>query len=174
MRQMGKQVAEIFDARRIESVSRFVENHNFRVVQQRLRHAEPLFHTEGIRFELFLDAVLHAHHLYGFADTFFVDAAGTRVQPQIFIPGQVRIHIRVFHNAADAVHRGLEIPFDVMAHHLNGTAVRGEQAEDHFDSGGFAGAVGAEKTENLAGLYREADILHHHAFAEGFADVLEF
>src|SRR5690606_9296403 len=49
-----------------------------------------------------------------------------------------------------------------------------DQADDHVEAGGLAGAVGAEQSHHLAGLEGEAELAHHLALlvllAQTFGD----
>ena len=57
-----------------------------------------------------------------------------------------------------------------MAVDLDGAGIGRDQAGDHVEAGGLAGAVGAEQADHLAALERQADRTHHRALVEALAD----
>jgi len=50
-----------------------------------------------------------------------------------------------------------------FAFHPDFTAIGGNQADDHVEAGGFAGAVGPQQTDHLTAAHVEGHILHHGA-----------
>ena len=66
-----------------------------------------------------------------------------------------------------AVHRQAR---DVVAVHLDGAAVRRDQAGDHVEAGRLAGAVGTQQADHLAALERQADGAHDGALVEALGD----
>ena len=73
-------------------------------------------------------------------------------------------------HAGALVHR---LAGDVLAVEPDLAAVRGDQAGDHVEAGGLAGAVGAEQAGDLAALDVQGDVAHHLTLAEGAGDVLD-
>ena len=61
---------------------------------------------------------------------------------------------------------------DVVAVELDAAAVGVDQAGDHVEHRGLAGAVRAEQADRLAAPHVERDALHHHAAAEAFLDAV--
>ena len=49
----------------------------------------------------------------------------------------------------------------------------GDQAGDHVEDGGLAGAVGAEQADGLAGAHVQARVLHHGAAAIALLQALD-
>ena len=64
--------------------------------------------------------------------------------------GQLRIKITFIRDHADQVLGSLRIARAIDARDPDRSGVRPGQAGEHVDRGGFAGAVGAEKAEQLA------------------------
>ena len=60
-----------------------------------------------------------------------------------------------------AVHR---VAGDIGAFEENLAGVGPEQADDHAEGGGLAGAVGAEQADDFAAVEFEADLAHDGAF----------
>src|SRR6185312_6523047 len=59
---------------------------------------------------------------------------------------------------------------DVVAVELDAAAVRLDQAGDHVEHRGLAGAVRAEQADGFAAAQIDGDALHHRAAAEAFLD----
>lgn len=95
MRQMAQQIAHLLDTGGIQAVGGFVQDHDLRLVEQRLRDPQTLLHPQGIGFELFPDTHLHTHHLHRLVHLLRSHAAGTGLDHQIVISRQIRIHIGV-------------------------------------------------------------------------------
>jgi hypothetical protein len=53
-----------------------------------------------------------------------------------------------------------QVLLDIFAVEKNLSVGWFQQADEHFDGGAFAGAVGSEVTENLSRLKAEVDALH--------------
>ncbi len=61
---------------------------------------------------------------------------------------------------------------DVVAVELDAAAIGRDQAGDHVEHGGLAGAVGPEQADRLAAPHIEADALHHLAADEALLDAV--
>jgi len=61
---------------------------------------------------------------------------------------------------------------DVAAIEHDFAAIGAHQADDHVKAGGFAGAVGAEQTDDLTGIQTEAEVVNHLARAVALAQSL--
>ena len=57
-----------------------------------------------------------------------------------------------------------------MAIHFDAAGIGRDQARDHVEAGGLAGAVGTQQADNLAALDRQADGSHHRTLFVAFAD----
>ena len=77
----------------------------------------------------------------------------------------------LFGEVADAVE---EFAAKRLAEELDGAGVRDGDADHHADTGGLAGAVGAEEAEHTAGLNGEAEVCDGDLGVVGFADMLQF
>jgi len=88
------------------------------------------------------------------------------VESKEFGGGQPVVEAKIFGEEAD-----LATDFDVgvrMAEDLCLAAGGLDEAEKHFDGGAFAGAVGAEKTKNLAATYLKRKAANRDLGAELF------
>ncbi len=63
---------------------------------------------------------------------------------------------------------------DIKPAHRHGTAGGRNESGDHPHGGGFARAVGAEKTQDFAPLHRERNPIHRRFVSELFRQVLNF
>jgi hypothetical protein len=61
-------------------------------------------------------------------------------------------------------HRGDDVAVD-----LDASGVRGHQADDHVETGGLAGAVGAEQADDFAADHGQGYVLHHGPAVVGLA-----
>ncbi len=79
---------------------------------------------------------------------------------------------RLLGQIADAHARALVhgLGGDVLAIQADAAIVRRDQAGDHVETGGLAGAVRPEQAHDLAAMQGEADALHHRPAAERLAD----
>ncbi len=90
-----------------------------------------------------------------------VDAVNLLVQAERLLRGQVPPELVLLpHHQGEAAAIGVFAPPGHIAHHP-GRAARGiDHAREQFERGGFAGAVGPEKGDELAGLDRQVDAAH--------------
>ena len=58
--------------------------------------------------------------------------------------------------------------------HQNAPGIRADQADDHVERRGLAGAVRAQQAHHFALLHEDRDIVHHTAAAIGFGDLPGF
>ena len=77
----------------------------------------------------------------------------------------------LFRQVADAV-EGCAL--ERLAEEGDGAGIGAGDADHHADGGGFAGAVGAEEAEHLAGFDRKGQALDGDLFVVQLADVVEF
>ena len=72
--------------------------------------------------------------------------------------------------ARAAIHRQLR---DVVTVELDRAVIGRDEAGDHVEAGGLAGAVGAQQAHHLAAPKRQAHRAHDGALAEAFADAMD-
>src|SRR3546814_12388889 len=61
---------------------------------------------------------------------------------------------------------------DVAAIKDNFAAIGTHQTDDHVETGGFAGTIGAEQSDDLAGIQAEAEVVYHLPRAVALAQSL--
>ena len=80
----------------------------------------------------------------------------------------------VFREVAEEAFGGDRIGGDVKAAHGNLAGAGGNEAGDHAHGGGFAGAVGAEKSEHFPPLDGKGNIIDGQFGAERLAQIFNF
>jgi hypothetical protein len=59
----------------------------------------------------------------------------------------------------------------VLVIEFDGAGIGADQADDHVEGRGLASAIGAQQTDDLAGLHLQRQILHHAAIAVALAQM---
>ena len=94
------------------------------------------------------------------------NAVDRGINPQRIEGGQVPDQLlAVAHHQGDLAQEAGLTPKGLVACHLQLAAAGVDQTGEHFQSGGLAGAVGAQKANNLPRLDREADSIHRQHIA---------
>ena len=83
------------------------------------------------------------------------------------------VDVGFFGDVADGGTKSGQVGKDVAAMEEDAAAAGLEQAGEDLDRGGFAGAVGAEIADDLAGMDGEGDVFDGGQAAVAFGDVLE-
>ena len=148
----------------VETGKRLIENEKFRVVEKRRRDEDALAHALGVRGDgrVFPRLeVQETEQAFGFLlKDRFVETTQAADELEVFKTGEVRVEVRFFRDVAEDAAKGDHIVVNVAAVKENAAVIGTQQAGNDFDCSGFAGAVGAEETDDLAGRDLEADILH--------------
>lgn len=162
-----------FEGRGGDSVDAFeglVEEKDFRAVNDGGGHGELFLHAVGIIGNQGFGTVGQLHEFEQFLSAL---RGSGRIEPvhaadkiQIFRSGEAAEEGKAFGDDADA---GLD--FDAVRcefeiEDADAAGGRGEQAGEHLDHRGFAGAVGSEEAEELAGLDGKVDGVNGDEFAE--------
>ena len=85
---------------------------------------------------------------------------------QVLPHRQVVVERELLRHVADFSFYALAAVGEIQAAHRRGTRGGQQQAAEHPDGGGLAGAVGPEKTEDLPPLNAERDVVHCGKIAE--------
>src|SRR5947208_2339626 len=148
--QFHEQFADFLDALWVQPIGWFVEHEQPRLPQQRAGQPEPLPHAQRVRLHRTPVDPRQPDPLKGFLDATASRPPGTtragRVeQREVAPPGQVRISRRPLHQRAD-VRKYLGDPLrHRTAQHLDLTAGRVDQPEQHPDQRRLARAVRTEE-----------------------------
>ena len=98
-------------------------------------------------------------------------AVDARIEGEVLEDGEVLVEAEALGHVADALLDALGLPHDVAAR--DGPAAAGgiEDAAEHPDEGGLAGAVRAEDAEDLPAADVERDVAHGDELAEAARQV---
>jgi len=92
---------------------------------------------------------------------------------QVFEGRKVFVERDLLGHDAQQAARGGAFPHHVVAHDADMAGGGREETGDAADSGGFAGAVGSQETEDLAGLRGERDVVDGGDLAVSFAELVD-
>src|SRR5690348_10901133 len=95
----------------------------------------------------------------------------------MFASAEVRVEVRLFWHIADAAPKGFAgfgIVVDALAIQRDFAGGRLKQANDHFDRGALAGAVGTEIAERFAAMNLEAHMVDDRDTGVTFGQVANF
>src|SRR5262245_19660577 len=101
------------------------------------------------------------------------DPVETRDEFQILAHREVLIEAEALGHVADMALDLVRLAADVVAEAGAAALVWREQAAQHPDGGGLAGAVGAEKAVDLPALHPHRQVAHDLAAAEGFGQAFD-
>ena len=96
-----------------------------------------------------------------------VEAIHAADEGEVFAGGELAEEGHAFGNDADVAFDFDGVGEEVLAENLDGARGGCEEAGEHLDGGGFAGAVGTEKAEELAGLDGKIDVVDCGESVEG-------
>src|ERR1700722_505919 len=150
--ELLNQVADLASAQRIETGHRFVEKDEFRIVKNRLRDSYALQHAFGKLPQLQALDILKADApqcaLYAALAPMCRNSRELAVIVQKFVRSQVIVEIWLLGKKSDLRLDGRIGP--VVPQDAGRTRSREDQPHEHFQRGGFAGAVGTEKAEDFS------------------------
>jgi hypothetical protein len=110
---------------------------------------------------------------FGFQDA-ARKAAEASGELEILAPTEVRIEVGFLGHIAQAALKAFQIAADILAVEEHASAGGFQQSGKHLDGGAFAGTVGAEIAEDLAGTDGEADAIHGGGTDEGLGEIEGF
>src|SRR5579863_206900 len=176
-REAADELANFVNLPRVEADGRLVEHEYGRIMNQGLGEPDALAIALG---ELPADAMSHLgeaadvdHVSGGVLDLGAADAAQLGDEFQIALDAHIGIERRVFRQVADQAAGFERIGEDVEAVDEHGAGSRRHKAGDDAHRGGFAGAVGSEKAQNLAAFGAKGDPFDGEEIAVGLAQVLD-
>ena len=147
-------------------------------VQQGHADVDAPLHAAGIFLDIFLGPIGQADDLQHLVDALAQGRAAQAVhlapEGQVFTRRHIFIQGDLLRDHAQAGFDTQRVGPDGMTHDQGVAFIRAQQAGEHRDGGGLAGAVGAKQAEDLAFFHAEIDALNSLAFAKGFVQVLYF
>ena len=175
--EAADEVAGLDDLLRVEAGRRLVEDQHFRVVDERLRQADPL--PVALR-ELAAVAVGHVvdvgalhHRRDALAPLLRRHALDAGDEVEVLAHRHVRVERRRFRQVAGAALGFDRVREDVEPGHRRLAFGRRHVAGQDPHRGGLAGAVRPEEAEDLAPLDTKTDVVHGRDPAVAFGDVLD-
>lgn len=167
----GDDVPEADALLRVEPGRGFVEDQDFRVVEQRLRNPDSPDHAAGKTAELFVCDIFEADQLQQGNDGFVGFAGWNPFQcGQVFQEpprAEIPIDTNLLRHVAELVTVGRTELGDVHAVELNAAGGRRQYIGHHPHQGGFSCAVRTEQTVH-ASLKLGGEILHRVFFSNSF------
>src|SRR5438477_5800971 len=103
-----------------------------------------------------------------------LNAAEAASELEVLSPAEVRIQVGFLGDIAEAALEALQLAANILAVEEDASAGGLQQAGEHLDGGAFAGTVGAEIAEDLAGTDGEADAIHSRGTNEGLDEIEGF
>lgn len=170
------EVADLAGAEGVNAGGGFVEEEEVGVVEEGLGQADALEHAFGVGAEASVSSGAEIDEIEELLDAGGEAWAGhageAAVVVEDFASGEEVGEIRVFREEAEAVAGGHGA--GGVAEDGGGAAGGGGKAEEEFHGGAFAGAVGAEEAEDLAGLDREMEVFEGEEAAATPVEGVEF
>jgi hypothetical protein len=161
---------QLIAALRIEAESGFVEKKNFRRVQKAARDFKPALHAAGERLHIVVATLPKLEGLQQTLDALATNLARhvieNAVKLHVFVRGLFGIKARVLKDNPEPLASFILMGPGIEPVEFNGAARRPQERGEHFDCGGLAGAVGAEKGEYLPLGNVKRDTLYGFKFVE--------
>jgi hypothetical protein len=161
-RELTQESANLHDAGRIQSVDRFVQDQQGRIVKERDGDRGALLHAQRVRADAVPLPRSQVDELQDLVDSAARNAAQDVAEAaQVVASGEVLVRRRPLDRSARQLAAaprpdGPRPP----AEHLGHTWSRPDEAQQHPDAGGLAGSVGPKEPEHLALANIEVQPVH--------------
>ena len=169
-RQVLDETPELAARDRIDASRRLVEKHDPRLVQDGAAEREPLTPASGKIARLRVFAARKPRHLEDerspLRDSVVAQSVDRAEESDVLIDGQRLVQRELLRHVPDAPLHFFRVAADVDPIDRGGARGRLQQPAHHADGGRLAGAVRAEKAEDLPALDREADAIDGDEAAE--------
>jgi len=170
-------VPELIAGLWVEAEGGLVEEQDSRGMEKAAGDFETALHAAGELLDLVVAALPELKELEELLGALAADFCRYTVEHAVDLhvlpSSKVLVERGVLKDDAEAAARFVLAPLRVETVKLYGAAGRPKQGGEHLDGGGFAGSVGAEEGENLAGGYLEGDVVDGGEGAEGLHEVLD-
>ena len=154
----------------IDARGGFVEKDESGLVQHGAAESQALLppagKLRGETIEIRTETVELNDFVHALAKTLGSEAVDAAVENEIFGNGEIGIEAEILRHVADIFADGFGVGANVDALDGGVAGRKRKQTGEHFDDGGFAAAVGAEKAEDFAFFDAEADVVHGGEVAE--------
>ena len=138
-------------------------------------HGEFFLHAVGVVGDQRLGAIAELHEIEqlggALSGDFAIEAVHAADEIEIFRAGEASEKREAFGNDANLAFYGDGIGDEIGAENGHAPFAGREQAGEHLDGGGFSGAIGAEKSEELAGSDGQIDVVHGEELAEAAREI---
>jgi hypothetical protein len=168
--ELVQQVPELAAADGVDAVGRLVEQQHARLVQERAGEGELLVHAAGQRVGAAVaeagqardveKALLAGAHRGG------GQAEEVAEKPEVLVDAEVAVEAVLLGHVAEGFEGLGGAGRDELAADEGGAGVGDQEAREHADGGGLAGAVGAHEAVELARAEREGQTAHGRGVAE--------
>ncbi len=147
----------------VDSLEGLVEEEEPGTVDDGGGEGEFFAHAVGVVGDELFGLVGEAHELEEFGGALggggVVEAVHAADEVEVLAGGELAEEGHALGDDADVALDLDGVVEEVFAEDLDGAGAGSEEAGEHLDGGGFAGAVGAEEAEELAGFDREIDVI---------------
>lgn len=176
--ELEEEVPEFAAGDGVDAGGGFVEEEDLGLVHEGAGHGEALAPAAGEEGGAAVEVGLEV----GEGDEFFaagfefgaVEAVEASVELEVFEGGEFVVEGEFLGHIADEAFDLFGGLFDVEAGDFGGSFGGFEDAAEHADDGGFAGAVGAEEAKDGAFGDVEGDVVDGGEVAEAFGEVMAF
>src|SRR5450755_1686279 len=162
----------------IDARSGLVQKQNTRGVHDGAAQRQPLFPAAGQQLRdrsATVDEARHAQDvLFAFGAQMFRNAINPTEEIDILFHRQVVVKRKLLRHVADIPADLFRVLGDVEARYRAPAGSGRQQAAQHPDDGRLSRAVGPQKTEDLALVHLEGNMIHGREIAESFYQVADF
>ena len=176
-RELIDQLPEIAARDGIDAAGRFVQKQNGRLVQDRAAQRQPLLpasREQARQGVLLVFELRHFQHkIQARGKLFGGDAVDTGEEFDVLFHRHVVVERKFLRHVADAPLDLFRVQADVEASHHGAPGRGSHQAAQHANGGGFPGAIGPQKTEDLTRLHVQIQVRHRGEIAEALGQLLD-
>ena len=156
----------------IQAIGRLIEDQHLRIMENRLRQANPAFEPLGQGFDRLFRHPVQVQAIdsgSGFSPGFAaLESPGPGDEFEKTPDRHFTVAGRAFRQVADDPPRGQRVIDDVVAVDGCGPCARRQESRQHFHGGGFTGAIRAEKTQDFSRPDFKTQMVYRHYAAKVF------
>ena len=162
----------------IDAFKRLIHQKQLGPMDQRRRHGHAFAHAFGIFGDQLVARAVQLEQFQQLIRAFLRHAAVQPVDPadefDELAAGEMIEQQRFVRHQADLLFDFERVLRHGQTHQRDGACSGRSQAHQHFDGGGFAGAVGPQESEKAAARNRERQPIHGGLVAVDFAQIVYF
>ena len=146
---------------RVKTISRFIQNKQFRTASQCHRNSKPLLHSKWIVFDLLIHLFFHTDNMNCLLDIFPGQAQQPAYYFHIFPASQMTIIGRGFNQGANAFQNLLPVFLvEWLSHNLNTSFAGLDKTKQHLHCCRFARTIRTEKAINIPFVNLDIQIIN--------------